>query len=184
MTEAQHGLFEVEQAAASPAPAAPRRLLVEVSSRLSSAVESAAGTHAAFGVVIRDGGSGERVAELAETCDAPPDDTEPPETGADRIVRTTCAGVVAGLELAREADPSAELEVRVAERAVAERMAAGTTPSDSAESVPDVEGVVWTWVPRGDAPAADALAEAALSGSPTRRVSLRARDRSGGRSST
>lgn len=148
MVEEQGGLFEVEPVA-TPAVVAPRRLVLDVSVRQCPSTPPEPAGRAAFGVVLREADSGVRLAERAETFSAVgTDDEESPVTQA------AFAGVNAGLDLAREADATAEVEVRATERPVVEQLATAAVP----------DGTIWTWVPRGDAPAADALADAALAG--------------------
>lgn len=85
-------------------------------------------------------------------------------------------GLIAGLEMARELDPGAALEVRMDSKLVIEQMAGRWKIKH-----PDMKplalqaarlrpaSVTWTWVPREDNKAADALVNRALDGDPVRR---------------
>src|SRR4029453_962887 len=82
-------------------------------------------------------------------------------------------GLIAGLEMARELDPTAVLEVRMDSKLVIEQMAgrwkvkhAGmkTLALEAARLRPAT--VTWTWVPRELNKAADALVNRALDGDP------------------
>jgi ribonuclease HI len=82
-------------------------------------------------------------------------------------------GLIAGLEMARELDPEAALEVRMDSKLVIEQMAGRWKIKH-----PDMKplaleaarlrpaSVTWTWVPREDNKAADALVNRALDGDP------------------
>ena len=86
------------------------------------------------------------------------------------------SGLIAGLELARAVDPAAAVEVRMDSRLVVEQMAGRWQVKH-----PDLKPLVlrarrlqpvtvsWTWVPREQNKAADALVNAALDGEPRRR---------------
>mgnify|MGYP001496452443 CR=1 FL=1 len=86
------------------------------------------------------------------------------------------SGLVAGLEMARAIDPSAAVDVRMDSKLVIEQMAGRWKVKH-----PDMKPlalraqrlcpaqVTWTWVPRAENKAADALVNAALDGSPRTR---------------
>ena len=85
-------------------------------------------------------------------------------------------GLIAGLEMARELDPRAALEVRMDSKLVIEQMAGRWKIKH-----PDMKplaleaarlrpaSVTWTWVPREDNKAADTLVNRALDGDPVAR---------------
>ena len=85
-------------------------------------------------------------------------------------------GLIAGLEMARELDPTAALEVRMDSRLVIEQMAGRwkvrhadmKTLALTAARLRPVT-VTWTWVPRSRNKAADALVNRALDGDPVPR---------------
>lgn len=86
-------------------------------------------------------------------------------------------GLIAGLEMARDLDPTASLEVRMDSRLVIEQMAGRWKVKH-----PDMKplalqaarlrpaSVIWTWVPRAENKAADTLVNRALDGDPVRRA--------------
>jgi ribonuclease H / adenosylcobalamin/alpha-ribazole phosphatase len=85
-------------------------------------------------------------------------------------------GLIAGLEMARELDPEAAVEVRMDSRLVIEQMAGrwkikhpDMKPLALAASRVRPAEVVWTWVPRELNKAADALVNRALDGDPISR---------------
>jgi ribonuclease HI len=85
-------------------------------------------------------------------------------------------GLIAGLEMARDLDPAAALDVRMDSKLVIEQMAGRWKIKH-----PDMKplalqatrlrpaSVTWTWVPREQNKAADALVNRALDGDPVRR---------------
>jgi len=85
-------------------------------------------------------------------------------------------GLIAGLEMARELDPTAALEVRMDSKLVIEQMA-GRWKVRHADMKPLAleaarlrpANVTWTWVPRELNKAADTLVNRALDGDPVRR---------------
>ena len=88
-------------------------------------------------------------------------------------------GLIAGLEMARELDPTAALEVRMDSKLVIEQMAGRwkvkhadmkTLALAAARLRPAT--VIWTWVPRELNKAADALVNRALDGDPVPRQYL------------
>ena len=118
---------------------------------------------AGFGAVVRD----ESGAVLAERA------------GYLGIATNNVAeyrGLIAGLEMARELDPTAALEVRMDSRLVIEQMAGRwkvkhadmKTLALTAARLRPVT-VTWTWVPRSLNKAADALVNRALDGDPVPR---------------
>nr|WP_300146872.1 reverse transcriptase-like protein [Propionicimonas sp.] len=86
------------------------------------------------------------------------------------------SGLIAGLEMARALDPSAAVDVRMDSKLVIEQMAGRWKIKHpdmrplalKAQSLRPPE-VTWTWVPRAENKAADALVNAALDGSPRTR---------------
>ena len=85
-------------------------------------------------------------------------------------------GLIAGLEMARELDSTAALEVRMDSRLVIEQMAgrwkvkhADMKPLALAAARLRPATVIWTWVPRELNKAADALVNRALDGDPVLR---------------
>ncbi len=112
---------------------------------------------AAFGALLRDADTGEVIAERRE---------------AIGIATNNVAeyhGLVAGLELAAEHAPGADVEVRMDSKLVVEQMS-GTWKVKHASLKPLVEqarrlapvGTTFTWVPRADNAEADRLANEAL----------------------
>ena len=88
-------------------------------------------------------------------------------------------GLIAGLEMARELDPTAALEVRMDSKLVIEQMAGRwkikhtdmkSLALEAARLRPVM--VTWTWVPRELNKAADALVNRALDGDPVARQYL------------
>ena len=85
-------------------------------------------------------------------------------------------GLIAGLEMARELDPTASVEVRMDSRLVVEQMAGrwkikhpDMKPLALAASRVRPADVTWTWVPRELNKAADTLVNRALDGDPVSR---------------
>jgi ribonuclease HI len=85
-------------------------------------------------------------------------------------------GLIAGLEMARELDPTAVLEVRMDSRLVIEQMAgrwkvkhADMKPLALAAAQLRPATVIWTWVPRELNKVADTLVNRALDGDPVPR---------------
>jgi ribonuclease HI len=85
-------------------------------------------------------------------------------------------GLIAGLEIAREVDPAAAVEVRMDSRLVIEQRAGhwkikhpDMKPLALAASRVRPAQVSWTWVPREQNKAADALVNRALDGQPVTR---------------
>ena len=80
-------------------------------------------------------------------------------------------GLIAGLEAARELDVSAALEVRMDSKLVVEQMSGRwkikhadmrVLAAEAAQIVADFPAVTFTWIPRAQNSAADALANAAM----------------------
>ena len=126
---------------------------------------------AAYGALLRDADSGQVLATKAETI------------GIATNNVAEYSGLIAGLELANEFAPDAELEVRMDSKLVIEQMA-GRWKIKHADMKPlalraqrELAGrpVVWTWVPREQNKDADALANAALDGKDTSPAALGAK---------
>jgi probable phosphoglycerate mutase len=86
------------------------------------------------------------------------------------------SGLIAGLEMVRDIDPDAEVEVRMDSKLVVEQMAGrwkikhpSMIPLARRASSLRPARVTWTWVPRADNKAADALVNLALDGEPVSR---------------
>jgi broad specificity phosphatase PhoE/ribonuclease HI len=114
---------------------------------------------AAYGALIRDADTGRVIAERGETI------------GVATNNVAEYGGLIAGLELYAEHTPDAELEVRMDSKLVIEQMA-GRWKVKHPSMVPLAQkarslaptGTTWTWVPRAQNGAADALVNAALDG--------------------
>jgi broad specificity phosphatase PhoE/ribonuclease HI len=112
---------------------------------------------ASYGALLRDADTGSVLAERGETI------------GVATNNVAEYRGLIAGLELFGEHTPHAELEVRMDSKLVVEQMAgrwkikhpAMKPLADAARQLAPA-GTVWTWVPRAQNAAADALANAAL----------------------
>jgi probable phosphoglycerate mutase len=117
---------------------------------------------AAFGALLRDADSGEVIATSAEVI------------GVATNNVAEYRGLIAGLGLANEHAPDAELEVRMDSKLVIEQMAGrwkikhpDMKPlAQEAQSAVGARAVTWTWIPREENSAADALLNAALDGKP------------------
>lgn len=110
-----------------------------------------------YGALIRDADTGQVIDQRGETI------------GFATNNVAEYRGLIAGLEMAREHAPDAEIEVRMDSKLVIEQMAgrwkikhADMRPlaAQAQQLVPPA--VTWTWVPREQNNAADALANAAL----------------------
>jgi broad specificity phosphatase PhoE/ribonuclease HI len=116
---------------------------------------------ASYGALIRDPETGQVIAQAAATI------------GVATNNVAEYSGLIAGLELAREYAPNASIEVRMDSKLVIEQMAgrwkikhADMKPlANKAQSLAPF-GTGWTWVPREQNSAADALANMALDGKP------------------
>jgi ribonuclease H / adenosylcobalamin/alpha-ribazole phosphatase len=112
---------------------------------------------AAYGAVLKDAETGEVIAETAETL------------GVATNNVAEYRGLIAGLELAREHAPDAELEVRMDSKLVIEQMAGrwkvkhqDLRPLAIRANGLAPFGVTWTWVPRELNKHADRLLNEAL----------------------
>lgn len=120
---------------------------------------------AAYGALIRDASTGEVLAERAEYI------------GETTNNVAEYRGLIAGLELVREHAPDAAVEVRMDSKLVVEQMAgrwkiknAGLRPlALQARALVPAE-VTWTWIPRADNAAADALLNRCLDDGPGSRI--------------
>jgi len=87
------------------------------------------------------------------------------------------SGLIAGLEMVQAIDPDAEVEVRMDSKLVVEQMAgrwkvkhpAMISLARRANALRPTR-VTWTWVPRAENKAADALVNSALDGEPVTRT--------------
>ncbi|WP_329475524.1 bifunctional RNase H/acid phosphatase [Kribbella sp. NBC_01484] len=116
---------------------------------------------AAYGALVRDPATGEVIAQDGKTL------------GIATNNVAEYSGLIAGLELAAEYSPNASIEVRMDSKLVIEQMAGRWKIKH-----PDLQplaikaqglapfGTEWTWVPRAQNAAADALANMALDGVP------------------
>lgn len=118
---------------------------------------------AAYGAVLKNADSGQVLATKAE------------KIGVATNNVAEYSGLIAGLELANEFAPEAELEVRMDSKLVIEQMA-GRWKIKHPDMKPlalkaqrELAGrpVVWTWIPREQNKAADSLVNAALDGNDT-----------------
>ncbi|HYJ68700.1 MAG TPA: bifunctional RNase H/acid phosphatase [Nocardioidaceae bacterium] len=120
---------------------------------------------AAYGALIRDADTGEVIAERAE------------HIGVATNNVAEYRGLIAGLELVREHTPDAGVEARMDSKLVVEQMAgrwkiknAGLRPlALQARAMAPVD-VTWTWVPRAENGAADALVNRCLDDGPGSRI--------------
>jgi ribonuclease HI len=120
---------------------------------------------AAYGAVVRDAETGAVLAEEGRTI------------GHTTNNVAEYSGLIAGLEMARAIDPQAAVEVRMDSKLVIEQMAGRSFEASSANGfMPGClifqrpAEVRWTWVPRAENKAADALVNAALDGAPVTRA--------------
>jgi ribonuclease H / adenosylcobalamin/alpha-ribazole phosphatase len=114
---------------------------------------------AAFGALVRDASSMDVLGEVAEAI------------GVATNNVAEYRGLIAGLRLARELDPAAAVEVRMDSKLVIEQMAGrwkikhpDLRPLASEASALLPSSVTWTWVPRAENAAADALLNQVLDG--------------------
>jgi probable phosphoglycerate mutase len=119
---------------------------------------------AAYGAVVRDGETSKVLAAEGLTI------------GRATNNVAEYRGLIAGLEMARELDPTAPLEVRMDSKLVIEQMAGRWKVKHADMKVLALEAarlrpaaVTWTWVPRELNKAADALVNRALDGDPVPR---------------
>lgn len=116
---------------------------------------------AAYGALVRDAGTGEVL------------NSEGLAIGIASNNVAEYSGLIAGLEMARAIDPSAELEVRMDSKLVIEQMAGrwkvkhpAMKPLAARAQQLRPSAVTWTWVPRESNKAADRLVNLALDGEP------------------
>jgi probable phosphoglycerate mutase len=160
-------IFDAKDEPVDPSQVEPAPRAVETSRRL--IVEADGGSRgnpgpAAYGAVVRDPQTGQVL------------DSEGVTLGVTTNNVAEYSGLIAGLEMARALDPGAAVEVRMDSRLVIEQMAGrwkvkhpGMRPlALKAQSLRPPE-VTWTWVPRAENKAADALVNAALDGNPRTR---------------
>ena len=113
---------------------------------------------AGYGAVVRDGATGEILAERADYL------------GVTSNNVAEYSGLVAGLRAALEIDPEAVIEVRLDSRLVVEQMSGRWQIKHAdmrrlaaeARAAAPAERVTYTWVPRAENSAADALANEAM----------------------
>ena len=124
---------------------------------------------AAYGALVRDADTGEVL------------DSEGQNLGIASNNVAEYSGLIAGLEMVHAIDPGAELEVRMDSKLVIEQMAGRwkIKHPDMRELAIRARRLVparvtWTWVPRKQNAAADALANQAMDGDP-RRSTLRSK---------
>ncbi|WP_432948890.1 bifunctional RNase H/acid phosphatase [Kribbella sp. CA-253562] len=116
---------------------------------------------AAYGALVRDPVTGQVIAQAGVTI------------GVATNNVAEYSGLIAGLELAAEYAPNASIEVRMDSKLVIEQMAGRWKVKHpdmkplamKAQSLAPF-GTEWTWVPRAQNAAADALANMALDGKP------------------
>lgn len=144
------------------AAAAPSRILIIEADGGSRGNPGVAG----YGALVRDAATGEVL------------DCEAGALGHATNNVAEYSALIAGLEMARTLDPSATIEVRMDSRLVVEQMA-GRWKIKHPDMKPLAlrarrlcpHDVTWTWVPRAENKAADALANEAMDGAPRCRTS-------------
>jgi ribonuclease H / adenosylcobalamin/alpha-ribazole phosphatase len=119
---------------------------------------------AAYGAVVRDAGTSKLLAAEGLTI------------GRATNNVAEYRGLIAGLEMVRQLDPTAAIEVRMDSKLVIEQMAGrwkvkhpDMKPLALAAARLRPATVIWTWVPRELNKAADALVNRALDGDPVPR---------------
>ena len=121
---------------------------------------------AGYGALVRDAETGRVLAERAESI------------GRATNNVAEYGGLVAGLQAALDLDPSARVEVRMDSKLVVEQMSGRWQVKhpdmkklavQARELAGQLAGVRYTWVPRAQNSAADALANSAMDGKPVRR---------------
>jgi ribonuclease H / adenosylcobalamin/alpha-ribazole phosphatase len=123
--------------------------------------------NAGYGAVVRDAFSGEVIAERAESV------------GIASNNVAEYSGLVAGLTAARTIDPAAEVTVRLDSKLLVEQMSGRwkirhedmrRLALEAREVAADLSAaggsVTYTWIPRSENSAADALANSAMDGKP------------------
>ncbi len=131
---------------------------------------------ASYGSVVRDGDTGELLAELAEAI------------GHATNNVAEYRGVIAGLEAARQIDPDARIEVRLDSKLVVEQLSgrwqvkhpAMKPLYERARRAFPANGVTFAWVPRSQNKHADKLANQALDAAARGEVFRPAAGRGGG----
>lgn len=155
------GLFELEEAVpeASPRIGSSRQLIVEADGGSRGNPGPAA-----YGALVRDAETGEVLNSEGLTL------------GIDTNNVAEYSGLIAGLEMARAIDADAAVEVRMDSRLVIEQQAGrwkakhpSMRPLAAKARALHPAQVSWTWVPREQNKAADALVNAALDGKPKTR---------------
>ncbi|MGY1661871.1 bifunctional RNase H/acid phosphatase [Geodermatophilus sp. SYSU D00705] len=121
---------------------------------------------AGYGALVRDARTGKVLAERAESV------------GRATNNVAEYGGLVAGLQAVLDLDPSAEVEVRMDSKLVVEQMSGRWKVKhpdmqklalQAQQIARQLGGVRYTWVPRAQNSAADALANSAMDGRPVRR---------------
>jgi probable phosphoglycerate mutase len=120
---------------------------------------------AAYGALVRDADTGETLLSEGLTI------------GRATNNVAEYRGLIAGLEMARQVDAAAPVEVRMDSKLVVEQMA-GRWKIKHPDMIPLARqaarlrpaSVTWTWVPREQNARADALANLALDGTPVPRA--------------
>jgi ribonuclease H / adenosylcobalamin/alpha-ribazole phosphatase len=121
---------------------------------------------AGYGALVRDADTGRVLAERAASV------------GRATNNVAEYGGLVAGLQAAVDLDPTAEVEVRMDSKLVVEQMAGRwkikhpdmqKLALEARALVRQLADVRWTWVPRAQNSAADALANSAMDGKPVHR---------------
>ena len=135
-------------------------------SRRSVIVEADGGSRgnpgpAAYGALVRDADTGEVIASRGETI------------GVATNNVAEYSGLIAGLELAAEHAPEARVEVRMDSKLVIEQMSGrwkikhpSMKPLAAQATALAPAGTTFTWIPRAENAAADALVNDALDGTP------------------
>ncbi len=150
---------ESDPPASSPTVGPRRRLIVEADGGSRGNPGPAA-----YGALVRDALTGEVIAAEGQTL------------GRATNNVAEYSGLIAGLEMAQRIDPGAAVEVRMDSKLVIEQMAGrwkikhvDIKPLAMRAARVRPARVTWTWVPREENKAADALVNAALDGAPVRR---------------
>ncbi len=121
---------------------------------------------AGYGALVRDAGTGKVLAERAESV------------GRATNNVAEYGGLVAGLQAALDLDPTADVEVRMDSKLVVEQMSGRWKVKhpdmqklalQAQQIARQLGGVRYTWVPRAQNGAADALANSAMDGKPVHR---------------
>lgn len=143
----------------TPTPTPQRRLVVEADGGSRGNPGPAA-----YGAVVRDPGTGEVL------------NSEGLVLGIATNNVAEYSGLIAGLEMARAIDAEAAVDVRMDSKLVIEQMAGRWKVKHPAMKPLALKAqrlrppvVTWTWVPRAENKAADALVNAALDGNPRER---------------